>query len=449
MVKSSRDIQDPVFRLLRPLYGWSRSGNLWEEHLKESLQTMLTQEDREALNIESINLQAVETHHETIRRLKQNGWTPVEGWPQTFMKIGSAGFPLILTVYVDDMVMLGKGHRAEWPKIRKIIKTSEPVPIDRMRGVNFTTTKVDENQIHIRMDMDIYAQQTVDAYNAVPGAPKLKPKVTTPWLEPSREELIQVSNDTSLCVFSKCAASLLMKALYMARMVRADIVFTINHLAKYVSKWNPLCDKQLTHLFSYIANTPTTALHMVIDKRDICDPTSLEVHGYPDADLCGSFDTTKSTSGGFLCLVGKHGTFVQLEWHSKRQAATSHSTSEAEMVSMSKLLRESMVPQMGLWANLLKRDIKGKVFEDNMSTIVIAKAGYSQQLRHIAKHHRISLGLVHELISHPDLELLHVETNKQKGDLFTKGLDKGKHEEAMRMINMFIAMGMCVFLNPS
>jgi hypothetical protein len=27
----------PVFRLRRPLYGWSRSGNIWEHHLADTL----------------------------------------------------------------------------------------------------------------------------------------------------------------------------------------------------------------------------------------------------------------------------------------------------------------------------------------------------------------------------------------------------------------------------
>ena len=37
MIKSAKGIDDPVFKLLRPLYGWQRSGNLWESHLKENV----------------------------------------------------------------------------------------------------------------------------------------------------------------------------------------------------------------------------------------------------------------------------------------------------------------------------------------------------------------------------------------------------------------------------
>ncbi len=243
------------------------------------------------------------------------------------------------------------------------------------------------------MDMSKYTEQTIDAFYAVPNAPKLKPKVTCPWYEPTMEEIVSVANDPSKGVFHNVAASLLMKALYLARMVRLDIAYTINFLSKYVTKWNKLCDKQLTHLFAYLQNHSTTKLVAEVDRRDI---EELRIEAFPDADLAGSFDTSKSTSGGFLALTGPNGTFVPLEWFSKRQTATSHSTSEAEMVAMSKILRECLVPQMGLWSILMSKDVPGVLFEDNQSTIVIAKAGYSPQLRHLAKHHRISLGLIHE-----------------------------------------------------
>ena len=72
-----------------------------------------------------------------------------------------------------------------------------------------------------------------------------------------------------------------------------------------------------------------------------------------------------------------------------------------------------------------------------MSTIVVINAGYSPQLRHIQKHHRISLGEVHELCQHEDIILQHIETDKQKGYLMTKGLARPKHEPAMKMVGLY------------
>ena len=160
------------------------------------------------------------------------------------------------------------------------------------------------------------------------------------------------------------------------------------------------------------------------------------LHAYPDADLAGAYDSSKATSGGFLEIAGNN-SYFPLDWYSKRQSATSHSTTEAELVSASKMLRESLVPIQHLWSIMLQRPMHAVIHEDNMSTITVIESGYSPQLRHLAKHHRISLGLVHELCKLPDIHLQHIDTDKQKGDILTKGLQRPKHEPALEMIGIY------------
>ena len=92
---------------------------------------------------------------------------------------------------------------------------------------------------------------------------------------------------------------------------------------------------------------------------------------------------------------------------------------------------------MALWSIMLDRPIKGIIHEDNMSTITVIENGYSPQLRHLQKHHRISLGIVHELCLHEDLDVIHTSTDKQKWDMLTKGLARPKHEPACRMVGLY------------
>ena len=72
-----------------------------------------------------------------------------------------------------------------------------------------------------------------------------------------------------------------------------------------------------------------------------------------------------------------------------------------------------------------------------MSTIEIIKSGYSPKMRHLAKRHRISLGTVSELVQLEDIDVKHVDTNLQKGDMLTKGLARPKHEPACRLIGLY------------
>ena len=281
--------------------------------------------------------------------------------------------------------------------------------------------------------MDNYAQQALDMYHKVPNAPPLRGNVHYPWYEPTQSEIDDSIDKPQKTVFGHCAASLLMKLLYAARMVRLDICYAINSLSRYVTRWNSVCDKQLSHLFAYFNLTKSSKLNATIDNTEL---DAVELHAYPDADLAGTYDSTRATSGGFVHLSGLNA-FFQLDWFSKRQTATAHSTTEAELISASKMLRDSLVPLMGLWSVMLDREIKGKLFEDNMSTIEIIKVGYSAKMRHRVKHHRISLGVTHELCLDPMLDVEHVTTDKQKGDLLTKGLARPKHEPACRMVGLY------------
>ena len=402
-------VSNPVFRLRRPLYGWSRSGNIWEHHLSDKLKAIV---------------------HDG-----KNGndkWKSVENWPQTFWKIGSKGKVVVLTVYVDDLVLAGPGSSDEWDSIRKVIRTTDPTIIGRVLGVHHHFDKKG-TIVNTEIDMVDYVQQSVDLYNSTKGSDQfpLKNGVHYPWYEPTQLEIDTLGQQPG--VFGPNSASLLMKALYCARMVRLDICYTINTLSKYVTKWNALCDKQLKHLYSYLLTTSHTKLHGKVDSLDL---DNVVLHGYPDADLAGTYDCTRATSGGFLELVGDN-TFFPLDWFSKRQTATSHSTTEAELVSASKMLREHLIPLQSLWSIMLGRPIKLVIHEDNMSTITVIEAGYSPQLRYINKHHRISLGLVNELCKHEDTTLQHCPTDKQKGDILTKGLARPKHEPAMHMVGLY------------
>ena len=90
MREQAKGINNPVFRLRRPLYGWSRSGNIWESHLDAQLKSI---------------------QHDGSNG--KDSWKIVPEWPQTYWKIGSKGKPVILTVYVDDFILGGPGSSDE------------------------------------------------------------------------------------------------------------------------------------------------------------------------------------------------------------------------------------------------------------------------------------------------------------------------------------------------
>ena len=69
---------------------------------------------------------------------------------------------------------------------------------------------------------------------------------------------------------------------------------------------------------------------------------------FADADFASSLRDSKSTSGGYLVLLGPQA-FVPIAWLCKKQGGISHSTTEAETISLDAGLRLEALPILMLW----------------------------------------------------------------------------------------------------
>ena len=68
---------------------------------------------------------------------------------------------------------------------------------------------------------------------------------------------------------------------------------------------------------------------------------------FQDSDFAGDLEDSESTSGGLLCVLGSH-TFVPISWMCKKQTSVSHSSTEAEIISLDAGLRMDGIPALDL-----------------------------------------------------------------------------------------------------
>ena len=54
---------------------------------------------------------------------------------------------------------------------------------------------------------------------------------------------------------SQVCSEIVLKCLYLARIGRPDILWSVNKLARSITKWTQVCDKRLNRLISYIHHT--------------------------------------------------------------------------------------------------------------------------------------------------------------------------------------------------
>ena len=77
-------------------------------------------------------------------------------------------------------------------------------------------------------------------------------KVSTPCIDDhhfKEEELKSVGELSNAC------SQIVLKCLYLARIGRLDILWSVNKLARSITKWTKACDKRLNRLISYIHHT--------------------------------------------------------------------------------------------------------------------------------------------------------------------------------------------------
>ena len=109
------------------------------------------------------------------------------------------------------------------------------------------------------------------------------------------------------------AAKVVLTALYLARHNRPDIYWSVNHLARNITKWTRADDKRLHRLISWMHHTRDCIQFCFVgDHVEDCF-----IAMFCDAGFAGDLNDSKSMGGSFAFLLGPH-TCVPLSWTCKK-----------------------------------------------------------------------------------------------------------------------------------
>ena len=198
----------------------------------------------------------------------------------------------------------------------------------------------------VSYDMKPFLQSCVKRYQELAGSQcgALK-HVSTPFHEERIARPVADENEPK-GVLQPIASKVLMKILFAARMSRFDLLRAVQGLAARVTQWSTSCDAALRRLVCYINSTLDLRLQGFVGDQVM----DCKLYLFADADHAGECDN-RSTSGGFLVLVGPN-TYFPLTAFSKKQTATAMSSTESEVVAANLSLRAVGLPSSGLWAYL-------------------------------------------------------------------------------------------------
>ena len=143
---------------------------------------------------------------------------------------------------------------------------------------------------------------------------------------------------------SRVCTQIVLKCLYLARIGRPDILWSVNKFARSITKWTKACDKRLNRLISYIHHTCEDKQYCYVGNT----AKQCRLGLFQDSEFAGDLEDSKSTSGGTLCVFGSH-TFDPMGWMCKKQTSVSHSSTESEIISLDARLRLDGIPALDLW----------------------------------------------------------------------------------------------------
>ena len=160
-------------------------------------------------------------------------------------------------------------------------------------------------------DMEGHAKKCVERYCELANEmTQHLCKDSTPCIDDhhfKEEELKSVGELSNTC------SQIVLKCLYLARIGRPDILWSVNNLARSITKWTKACDKRLNRLISYIHHTSEYKQYCHVGNT----AKQCRLGLFQDSDFAGDLEGSKSTSGGTLCVLGSH-TFAPISWMCKK-----------------------------------------------------------------------------------------------------------------------------------
>ena len=125
-------------------------------------------------------------------------------------------------------------------------------------------------------DMEGHAKKCVERYCELANKTTQQLyKVSTPCIDDhhfKEEEMKAVGELSNTC------SQIVLKCLYLARIGRPDILWSVNKLARSITKWTKACDKRLNRLISKI--------HHTCEYRQYCHVNNTTIQYLTSREIC-------------------------------------------------------------------------------------------------------------------------------------------------------------------
>ena len=210
--------------------------------------------------------------------------------------------------------------------------------------------------------------------------------------------------------------------MYLLKHSRPELSNCIRELSKAMQGASEDHLREMKRIIHYMLHTKNKGLKMEpIIEEDETGRVKHKIKGICDATWSSDKDDGRSVSGFIIYYMG-----VPISWRSRTQKHVVLSSTEAEYVGISEVVKEIMFVKQFLEELNIIVEKPIKVYVDNVGAIYMSKSNLNSTA---TRHVNIRYHYVREFVADGLIEIIFVRTDDNDSDLMTKNLHKGPFEK--------------------
>lgn len=310
----------------------------------------------------------------------------------TYAKNGTRAY---LILYVDDIVITASTSELR-NSVIAALKMEFPIT-DEGQISSFLGISAQFNDKGLFLNQSRYAEEIIERA----GMKECKPCATPVDLK------AKLSDKEGKAVDNPTEYRSMAGALQYLTFTRHDISYAVQQICLFMHDLREHHLAALKRVLRYLQGMKHLGLQLLKHQK-------MSMTAYSDADWAGCPSTRRSTSG-FCIYLGDN----LISWSAKRQLTVSRSSAEAEYKGVANAVAEAC------WLRnlLLEMDYHIPqatiVYCDNISAVYLSSNPVQHQR---TKHIEIDINFVREKVQLGQVCVLHVPSELQYADIFTKGL---------------------------
>ena len=380
--KNSATGEPMVYKLERSLYGLSQSPALWNDTLNESLTVF--------------------------------GWKRTQSDPCVYVYT-SGNIIVILTVYVDDILITGGDQQLVDPKKKELTDRFEMTDMGEVKRILGIDVQRDYEQGTLAISQEHYVNTLLERFGMQEANP-----VSTPGYGAeisTNQPQDQILGSTDKKIYQSMTGSIL----YLAQCTRFDLSYAALQLSKACSNPAQVNMTAAKHVLRYLRGNPVLP---IVYKRG-----QFRLAAFTDSSFGANPDNGRSTTGYLFFLAGG-----PISYGAKTQTLTAQSTVEAEIQALSYSAREAVYISNFMTELNFKTFGSVPINSDSTGALTVAgNAMHSQRTKHVA----LRYFFIRELVLRGQITLHHRPSEHQLADIATKYLPKHRFASIIQQIKDF------------